>query len=183
MLNDPEVRCVRAAAQTKVTWTAFDADSQRQGASWNGSGNSPTIRRPVRRIVRGKPLFLHSVTKNAKNQPIISVRRRERPGRGTRDVLDPNRFSQDGTVALDWMFPLARRLAPRLWVEPEQVRDEYPQDPQPRDRRAPGRHKSAMKPGHPPWHGSPLGQAFWYVRDQEEDSPGRRMETSSVQRS
>ncbi len=55
-------------------------------------------------------------------------------------MLDPNGFSQDGTVAARLDVPLARRLAPRLWVEPERVGDEYPQDPQRRDRRAPGRH-------------------------------------------
>lgn len=100
-VNDPEVRAW-AAAQTKLTRAAFDADSQRPALveRLRKLYDYQTTSAP---IVRGKRYFF-TRREGLKNQPIVYVREGSAQAEA-RVVLDPNGFSQDGTVALDWMFP------------------------------------------------------------------------------
>ena len=53
--------------------------------------------------VRGERFFF-TRREGLKNQPVVYVRE-GRPDAEPRVLLDPNTFSPDGTVALDWMFP------------------------------------------------------------------------------
>ncbi|SIN79896.1 prolyl oligopeptidase [Singulisphaera sp. GP187] len=100
-VTDPEVRAW-AAAQTKVTRAAFDADAQRPALveRLRTLYDYQTTSAP---IVRGKRYFF-TRREGLKNQPIVYVREGSAQAE-PRVVLDPNGFSQDGTVALDWMFP------------------------------------------------------------------------------
>lgn len=100
-VNDPEVRAW-AAAQTKLTRAAFDADPGRPALveRLKVLYDYQTTSAP---IVRGTRYFF-TRREGLKNQPIVYVREGSSQAEA-RVVLDPNGFSQDGTVALDWMFP------------------------------------------------------------------------------
>src|SRR5262249_61826251 len=91
-----------AAAQTKVTRPRLNADPRR-----------PELVEQLRALydfqttsapnVRGTRYFF-TRREGLKNQPIVYVREGSASAK-PRVVLDPNTFSSDGTVALDWMFP------------------------------------------------------------------------------
>ncbi len=100
-VNDPDVRAW-ADAQTRLTRSVLDADPTGRSSS-RRSGRSTTTRPPASRPSAARAYFF-TRREGLKNQPIIYVRE------GTHDaephvLLDPNTFSADGTVALDWMFP------------------------------------------------------------------------------
>ena len=100
-VNDPAVR-EWAASQTKVTRAVLDKDP-----------NRPALVQTLRKlydfqtsgppIVRGTRYFF-TRREGLKNQPVVYVREGQADA-APRVVLDPNSFSTDGTVALDWMFP------------------------------------------------------------------------------
>jgi prolyl oligopeptidase len=99
--NDPAVRAW-AEAQTRLTRSILDKDPLR-----------PALVETLRKLhdfqttgaptVRGQRYFF-TRREGLKNQPIVYVRD-GKPDAEPRLLLDPDRFSADGTVALDWMFP------------------------------------------------------------------------------
>jgi len=99
--NDQAVR-TWAAAQTKVTRSVLDRDPNRAALVENlrkfydfQTTTSPSV--------HGKYYFF-SRKEGLKNHSVVYVRQgsAEAP---PRVLLDPNTFSADGTVALDWMYP------------------------------------------------------------------------------
>ena len=100
-VDDPSVRAW-AAAQTTLTRSVLDRDPNRPAlvATLRALYNYQTTSAPT---VRGTRYFF-TRKEGLKNQPVVYVRegRFDAP---PRLLLDPNTFSADGTVALDWMFP------------------------------------------------------------------------------
>ena len=99
--SDPEVRAW-ASAQTALTRSVIDADPDRPALveRLKTLYDYQTTSVP---IVRGERYFF-TRREGLKNQPVVYVREGSHDAE-PRVVLDPNTFSADGTVALDWMFP------------------------------------------------------------------------------
>ncbi len=99
--NAPEVRAW-AEAQTKLTRAVLDRDPNR-AALVDTIRHLYDYQSTTAPQVRGTRYFF-TRKEGLKNQPIVYLRE----GSATAEprlLLDPNTFSADGTVALDWMFP------------------------------------------------------------------------------
>ncbi len=100
-VSDPAVR-EWAAAQTKLTRTALDRDPHRVALveTLRKFYDFQTTSAPS---VHGK-FYFFTRKEGLKNHSVVYVREgnAEAP---PRVLLDPNTFSADGTVALDWMYP------------------------------------------------------------------------------
>ncbi|MGE3819136.1 MAG: S9 family peptidase, partial [Isosphaeraceae bacterium] len=100
-VNADEVRRW-AEAQTQLTRSWIDKDPAR-----------PALVETLRKLydyqttstpnVRGRRYFF-TRKEGLKNQPVVYVREGG-PDAPARLLLDPNTFSADGTVALDWLYP------------------------------------------------------------------------------
>ncbi len=100
-VNDPAVRAW-AVEQTRLTRSILDRDPHRPALveTLKRLHDYQTTSAPT---VRGTRYFF-SRREGLKNQPVVYVRE-GRPDAEPRVVLDPNTFSADGTVALDWLYP------------------------------------------------------------------------------
>lgn len=170
-VNDPAVRSW-AEAQTKVTRSILDKDARRPEliATLKKLHDYQTTTAPT---VRGNRYFF-TRREGLKNQPVVYVRE-GRADAEPKVVLDPNTFSADGTVALDWMFPspdgslLAYGVSPNgsemstLKVLDVVTRQHLPDS------------ISRTRACTVAWE--PSGKAFWYVRYPEKGSvpPGDEM--------
>jgi prolyl oligopeptidase len=177
-VNDPEVRAW-AASQTKLTRSVLDADPGRPKLveTLRSLYDYQTTSVP---IVRGRRYFF-TRREGLKNQPIVYVREGSHDAE-PRVLLDPNTFSADGTVALDWMFPSQDGALLAYGVSPDgsemstlKVLDV-----------ATGEHLpdeiTRTRACTVAWE--PSGKAFWYVRYPARGSvpPGDEMYNRKVYR-
>jgi prolyl oligopeptidase len=180
-LEDAGDAAVRAwaEAQTALTRSVLDKDPGRPKLveTLKALHDYQTTGAPV---VRGRRYFF-SRREGLKNQPVVHVRE-GRPDAEPRVLLDPNTFSPDGTVALDWMFPSQDGALLAYGSSPDgsemstlKVLDV-----------ATGRHLpdtiTRTRACTVAWE--PSGQAFWYVRYPAKGSvpPGDEMYNRKIYR-